>query len=176
MTPAQPLSTGRLRWSCHGVARQAELSCELPLAPRCPSPLCAYPPRVRRRAQVRAQQRGRVRLHGRIAETATAQGTLRLAGWGELLPTTTKRGPPAGAQGSPAVRRPCTLCPLLRPYQLDSLPGGMFGTAGVPTRPAGYTGDGSRADSGIPPAASRPLHSLTHEQVALELKPGRGTI
>jgi hypothetical protein len=30
------------------------------------------------------------------------------------------------------------------------------------TRPAGYTGDGSRADSGIPPAASRPLHSLTH--------------
>jgi hypothetical protein len=22
---------------------------------------------------------------------------------------------------------PCTLCPLLRPYQLDSLPGGMFG-------------------------------------------------
>jgi hypothetical protein len=30
------------------------------------------------------------------------------------------------------------------------------------TRPAGYTGDGSRADSGIPPAASRQLHSLTH--------------
>jgi hypothetical protein len=29
------------------------------------------------------------------------------------------------------------------------------------TRPAGYTGDGSRADSGIPPAASRQLHSLT---------------
>jgi hypothetical protein len=27
------------------------------------------------------------------------------------------------------------------------------------TRPAGYTGDGSRADSGVPPAASRPLHS-----------------
>jgi hypothetical protein len=36
----------------------------------------------------------------------------------------------------------------------------MFGSAGVPTRPAGYTGDGSRADSGIPPAASRPLHSF----------------
>jgi hypothetical protein len=33
---------------------------------------------------------------------------------------------------------------------------GMFGSAGVPTRPAGYyIGDGSRADSGIPPAASR---------------------
>jgi hypothetical protein len=30
------------------------------------------------------------------------------------------------------------------------------------TRPAGYTGDGSRVDSGTPPAASRPLHSLTH--------------
>jgi hypothetical protein len=45
---------------------------------------------------------------------------------------------------------------------LDSLPRGMFGSAGVPTRPAGYTGDGSRADSGIPPAASRQLHSLTH--------------
>jgi hypothetical protein len=29
------------------------------------------------------------------------------------------------------------------------------------TRPAGYIRDGSRADSGIPPAASRPLHSLT---------------
>jgi hypothetical protein len=27
---------------------------------------------------------------------------------------------------------------------------------------AGYTGDGSRADSGIPPAASRQLHTLTH--------------
>ena len=52
------------------------------------------------------------------------------------------------------------LCPLLRPYQLDSLPGGMFGSAGVPTRPAGYTGDGSRADSGIPPCL-RQLHSLT---------------
>jgi hypothetical protein len=41
-------------------------------------------------------------------------------------------------------------------------PEGMCGSAGVPTRPAGYTGDGSRADSGIPPAASRQLHSLTH--------------
>ena len=30
------------------------------------------------------------------------------------------------------------------------------------TRPAGYTGDGSRADAGTPPAASRPLPSLTH--------------
>jgi hypothetical protein len=30
------------------------------------------------------------------------------------------------------------------------------------TRPAGCTGDGSRAASGTPPAASRPLHSLTH--------------
>jgi hypothetical protein len=46
--------------------------------------------------------------------------------------------------------------------QLDSLPGGTFGSAGVPTRPAGYTGEGSRAASGIPPAASRQLHSLTH--------------
>ena len=34
--------------------------------------------------------------------------------------------------------------------------GGVFGSAGVSTRPAGYTGDGSRSDSGIPPAA------LTH--------------
>jgi hypothetical protein len=34
-----------------------------------------------------------------------------------------------------------------------------LGSAGVPTRPAGYTGDGSRADSGMPPAASRQLHS-----------------
>jgi hypothetical protein len=47
------------------------------------------------------------------------------------------------------------------PPQLDSLPGGMFGSAGVPTRPAGYTGDGSRAHSGTPAAASRQLHSLT---------------
>jgi hypothetical protein len=31
-------------------------------------------------------------------------------------------------------------CISLSP-QLDSLPGGMFGSAGVPTRPAGYTGD-----------------------------------
>ena len=31
------------------------------------------------------------------------------------------------------------------------------------TRPAGCTGDGSRADSGTPPAASRPLHSLKGE-------------
>ena len=37
----------------------------------------------------------------------------------------------------------------------------MFGSAGMPTRPAGYTGDGSRAASGTPPAASRPLHSLS---------------
>jgi hypothetical protein len=47
-------------------------------------------------------------------------------------------------------------------HQLDSLPGGLFGSAGVPTRPAGYTEDSSRAESGIPPAASRQLHSLTH--------------
>jgi hypothetical protein len=33
----------------------------------------------------------------------------------------------------------------------DSSPGGLFGSEGVPTRPAGYTGDGSRADSRIPP-------------------------
>jgi hypothetical protein len=64
----------------------------------------------------------------------------------------------------------------------------MFGSAGVPTRPAGYTGDGPtlehhqlpygsshslthsptswvyrrRADSGTPPAALRQSHSLTH--------------
>jgi hypothetical protein len=37
----------------------------------------------------------------------------------------------------------------------------MFGSAGVPTRAAGYIRDGSRADSGIPPAISRQLHSLT---------------
>jgi hypothetical protein len=47
------------------------------------------------------------------------------------------------------------VCPLLRPSQTRLLPGWMFGSAGVPTRAAGYTGDGSRADSGIPPAALR---------------------
>jgi hypothetical protein len=44
-------------------------------------------------------------------------------------------------------------------------------SAGVPTRPAGYTGDGSRADSGIPPAASRQLLSLT--AVGVESHPHR---
>jgi WD40 repeat protein len=40
--------------------------------------------------------------------------------------------------------------------KLGSPPGGMFGSAGVPTRLAGYTGDGSRADSG-----KQLPHSLT---------------
>jgi hypothetical protein len=40
-------------------------------------------------------------------------------------------------------------------------PGGMFGSAGVPTRPAA-TGDGSRADSGIPPAAFLMAAARTH--------------
>jgi hypothetical protein len=129
------------------------------------------------------------------------------------------------------MNRPCTLRPLLRPYQTDSLPGGCSGQRmcphaqlGIPktahgppleyhqlhslthtpswvyrrrltghlwntassthshTRPAGYTEDGSRPASGIPPAPLthahaqlgipktahgppleyRQLHSLTH--------------
>ena len=36
----------------------------------------------------------------------------------------------------------------------------MFGSASVPT--VEYTGDGSLADSGIPPAILRQLHSPTH--------------
>jgi hypothetical protein len=57
------------------------------------------------------------------------------------------------------------------PMQVDNstpAPGGLFGSAGVPTRPAGYTGDGSRTDSGIPPAASRQLHSLAQVDDAEE--------
>jgi hypothetical protein len=54
--------------------------------------------------------------------------------------------------------------------QLDSLPGGMFGSAGVLTRPPGYIRDGSRADSGIPPAASRQLHSPSHRPARLRLQ------
>jgi hypothetical protein len=41
-------------------------------------------------------------------------------------------------------------------------PGGCSGQRACPHASWVYTGDGSRADSGIPPAASRQLHSLTH--------------
>jgi hypothetical protein len=46
-----------------------------------------------------------------------------------------------------------------QPTRLPPRGDGCSGSAGVPTRPAGCTGDGSRADSGIPPAASRQFHS-----------------
>ena len=69
--------------------------------------------------------------------------------------------PPVGATSRDCSRAERDANPTLARNSTPS-PGGMFGSAGVPTRPAGYTGDGSRADSGTPPAASRPLHSLTH--------------
>jgi hypothetical protein len=50
---------------------------------------------------------------------------------------------------------------------LGSLPGGMFGSAGVPTRPAGDTGDGSRAHSGTPAAAARA--ALSHSSALTRL-------
>jgi hypothetical protein len=61
---------------------------------------------------------------------------------------------------------PSTLSPELLVSELEhnnlGSPGAMFGSAGVPTCPAGYTGDGSRADSGIPPAP------LTHSHAQLD--------
>jgi hypothetical protein len=61
------------------------------------------------------------------------------------------------------LRNPCPLAAIRMHRSLTSSMhqtrppphGGLFGLAGVPTHPAGYTGDGSRADSGIPPAALR---------------------
>ena len=70
--------------------------------------------------------------------------------------------------------RPCNgLAPCVHSSdltKLDSLPGELFGSAGVPTRPAGYTEDGSRATSGIPPAP------LTHAHAQLGIpKTAHGT-
>jgi hypothetical protein len=48
--------------------------------------------------------------------------------------------------------------PPTLPTRLPSRGDVRTGSASVPRRPAGYTGDGSRADSGIPPAAT---HSLS---------------
>jgi hypothetical protein len=74
--------------------------------------------------------------------------------------------PPVGATSRDCSRAERDANPTLARNSTPS-PGGMFGSAGVPTRPAGYTGAGSRADSGTPPAASRQLHSRTHSHAQL---------
>jgi hypothetical protein len=116
-----------------------------------------------------------------------------------VLPVTGGTGYQRRCGASGVGNLPCVstlpLAPCARSSDLtNSTPstGGCSGSASVPTRPAGYTGDGltgrlwntascltaaplthshaqlgipetgSRADSGIPPAASRQLHSLTH--------------
>ena len=112
---------------------------------------------LERRAQVREGRKGEDLRggSGQRAARAVRDGALRVHA--HAVGAGAQRG---GFLACPLTAFVCTglaLCvQLLRPYQTRLLPRGGFRVSGRAHTPSWvYTGDGSRADSGIPPAASR---------------------